>query len=159
MEDVSKLCDMDWKCVEGGVSDAMSFSSGGQGINSINLSAGYMNEHTDREYVSIEAMRDTVRLIMQALAVINEHCVKFGEVPYENRWVKSWGATKGSSYYRGGRYYEDAFENDIWAEEYDTNGDVFVYEIGRDVVIQQGENEIVLSRESLRGLVDQLKDV
>ncbi|MEL0642581.1 hypothetical protein V6260_18530, partial [Pseudoalteromonas aliena] len=48
MEDVSKMADMDWKCVEGGISDAMVFAE--NGINSINLSAGYMNEHTANEY-------------------------------------------------------------------------------------------------------------
>src|SRR5690606_37600213 len=26
MEDVSAMCDMDWKCVEGGISDAMTFA-------------------------------------------------------------------------------------------------------------------------------------
>lgn len=149
MENVSKLAEMDWKCVEGGVSDAMTFAE--NGINSVNLSAGYMNEHTDREYVSLKDMKDTVRLIMQALAVVNDFCDTFGGVPKENNWVKSW--------YERDYYYEDVFEESIWAEEYDRNGDIFVYEIGRDVVIQQGTNEILLSRDSLRSLLWQLRNV
>jgi len=155
MEDIGKMADMpDWRAVEGGISDAMVFAE--SGINSINLSAGYENEHTDREYVVLNHMKDTARLILQAIAVINQFCHAFGEVPTENRWAKSWGYSK---YYQGGRYFEDAFDDDIYAEEYDQNGDVYVYEMGRDVVIQQGDQEIKLSRESLRSLVDQLKNV
>lgn len=156
MEDVSKMLDMDWKCVEGGISDAMVFAQ--EGINSINLSAGYMNEHTDREFVVLSDMKDTVRLILQTIAVINQFTHTFGEVGYENRWAKSWYPKGGGNKYYG-NYYEDRFEEDIWAEEYDQNGDVYVYEIGRDVVIQQGDNEVMLSRESLRSLLEQLKNV
>lgn len=159
MEDVSKMLDMNYNCVEGGISDAMVFAQ--EGINSINLSVGYMNEHTEREFVVINDMKDTARLILQAIAVINTFCHTFGEVPYDNRWAKSWGYGNkgGNKYYQGGRYFEDSFENEVWAEEYDQNGDVYVYEIGKDVIIQQGENEIALSRESLRNLVEQLKNV
>jgi putative aminopeptidase FrvX len=158
MEDVGKMLDMDYRCVEGGISDAMVFAQ--EGINSINLSVGYMNEHTDREFVVINDMRDTVRLVLQTIAVINSFSHTFGEVPYDNRWAKSWGYAKGGSkYYQGGRYFEDGFEEDIWAEEYDQNGDIYVYEIGKDVVIQQGDSEITMSRESLRNLVEQLKNV
>lgn len=159
MEDVAKLIEQDWKATEGGISDAMSFAQ--EGINSVNISAGYMNEHTDKEFVSLNDMKDSARLIMQVFAVINDFYTTFEEVPYENRWVKAWygNKSKGNKYYQGGRYFEDAFEDDVWAEEYDQNGDIYVYEIGKDLVIQQGENEITLSRESLRSLVGQLKKV
>jgi putative aminopeptidase FrvX len=160
MEDVSKMADMDYKATEGGISDAMTFAE--EGINSINLSVGYYNEHTDREYVVISEMKDTTRLILQTIAIINQFVDTFGEVPRENRWVKAWGSSKsGKSYSYGayGTYYEDGWNDMIYAEEFDTNGDVFVYEMGRDVVIQQGDNEVLLSRESLKGLIDQLKDV
>jgi putative aminopeptidase FrvX len=158
MEDVAKMTDMgDWKCVEGGISDAMVFAQ--EGINSINLSAGYKNEHTDKEYVVLSDMKDTTRLILQVFAVINTFCHTFEEVGYENRWAKSWyGKSSKKSSYSGG-YFEDQFEDSIWAEEYDQNGDVYVYEIGKDVVIQQGDQEIMLSRESLKSLVDQLKNI
>lgn len=151
MEEVSKMADMDWKCVEGGVSDAMVFSQ--NGVNSINLSAGYYNEHTDREYVVLNEMKDTIRLILQAIAVINEFRYTFEEVPFENRWVRAWGGKKGKN--KG--YYDNFYVDSVWAEEYDINGDVYVYEIGKDIVIQQGDNEIILSRESLKSLIDQLQ--
>lgn len=163
MEDVAKLVEMDWKCVEGGISDAMTFAQ--NGINSINLSAGYMHEHTDREFVVLEDMKDTIRLIMQTFAVINNFYQTFEEVPYENRWVKAWYNEKKSKgynkYYQSANstYYEDSFDEYVWAEEFDQNGDVYVYEVGKEVVIQQGNSEIILSRESLRGLVDQLKNI
>src|SRR5205085_3510548 len=86
MENCSALQGMDWKCVEGGISDATQFSA--KGVNSVNLSAGYMNEHTEREFAVFSDMCDTVRLILQVFGVINDHCHKFGEVPYENQWVE-----------------------------------------------------------------------
>lgn len=150
MEDVAKLVDMpDWKCVEGGISDAIVFAE--HGINSINLSAGYMNEHTANEYVSLKDMRNTVRLILQTIAVINRFYKTFGLVPNENKWVKSW-------YYKGYyNYYEDSFEGEyVWAEEADLNGDVYIYDVGADIVIQQGNQEIILSRETMKSLIKQL---
>lgn len=159
MEEVSKLCGMDWKCVEGGVSDAMSFSS--NGINSINLSAGYEHEHTSKEYVVLNDMADTVRLIMQTFAVINDFCHTFGDVPDENNWVSNWyGGKYGGNY--GYNYYEDTWgrKEDVWAEVVDEEeGHTYAYEIGADIVIQQGDNEIVLSRQNLRSLMNQLKNV
>jgi len=149
MEDVSKMADMDWRAVEGGISDAMVFAE--NGINSINLSAGYMNEHTVNEYASLKDMGDTVRLILQTIAVINQFYKTFEPVPSENKWVKSW-------YYKGNyNYYEDSFEDGyVWAEETDLNGDVYVYDVGANIVIQQGNQEIIISRESMKSLIKQL---
>lgn len=149
MEDVSKMADMDWRAVEGGISDAMVFAE--NGINSINLSAGYMNEHTVNEYASLKDMGDTVRLILQTIAVINQFYKTFEPVPNENKWVKSW-------YYKGNyNYYEDSFEDGyVWAEEADLNGDVYVYDVGANIVIQQGNQEIIISRESMKSLIKQL---
>jgi putative aminopeptidase FrvX len=160
MEDVAKMADMDdWKCVEGGISDAMTFSE--NGINSINLSAGYRHEHTDKEYVVISDMKDTTQLILQAFAVINGFYDTFGDIGHENNWVKSW-YVKGSKYNKYTDYYEDEFgwgAEEVWAEEADKMGDVFIYEVEESCVIAQGENEILLSRESLRNLMNQLKDI
>lgn len=152
MEDVAKLADMEWKCVEGGISDAMVFAE--NGINSINLSVGFYNEHTDKEYVVLDDMRDTVKLILQTIAVINDFLPCFQEVPYENKWIKAY---KGYAYNK--YYYEDSYLDNIWAEESDKNGDVYIYEVGDCVVIEQGGNEVILSRESLKSLLEQLKNV
>jgi len=161
MENVSGLIEQDWACVGGGISDAMTFAQ--NGVNSINLSAGYMNEHTDREFVSLSDMGDTVRLIMQTFAIINLHCEKFNEVPNENKWVKAWYPKDrhndfgySSSAYN---YASDWAEEEIWAEVNDENGDVWAYEVGDHAVIQQGDNEVVLSRESLRDLMFQLRRI
>lgn len=136
MEDVSRLAGMDYKCVEGGVSDAVVFSE--YGVNSVNLSAGYYNEHCDGETVIVSHMRDTAKLILQTIAVINDHCHIFTEVPIDNDWV-----------------YGGKFSKSIWGE----SGDVFAYELGGDVVIQQGTNEITMSRSTWRDISDQLKNV
>lgn len=150
MENVAKLADMpDWKCVEGGISDAIVFAE--NGINSINLSAGYRNEHTDKEYLVLSDMKDTVKLILQTITVINDFVHTFEEVPNENHWVKAWYSKNYT------KYYEDTFYDDfIWVEEADLNGDVYVYDVGADIVIQQGNQEIILSRETMKGLIKQL---
>lgn len=153
MEDVSKMADMDWKCVEGSVSDAMVFAE--HGVNSINLSAGYMNEHTEMEIVSLKDMGDTVKLILQTIAIINQFYKTFEIVPHENKWVKAWYPKYKYSY----NYYEDMYDDNIWAEETDMNGDVYVYDVGADIVIQQGNQEIVLARESMKSLIKQLNGV
>lgn len=149
MEDVSKIVEMNWKCVEGGVSDAMTFAT--KGVNSINLSAGYSHEHTDREFVSISDMKDTIRLIMQVFAVVNNFSSGFGDVKHENHWVKAWFPKDKKS-----QKYYDSFEDSTWAEEYDQHGNVYVYEIGADYVIQQNDSEIILSRDSLKSIISQL---
>jgi putative aminopeptidase FrvX len=86
MEGVSMLLDMDYTCVEGGVSDALIFSS--NGINSINISAGYQNEHTSKEFVSVKDMQETTELIIMSLTMINGFFFKFGDLPLENKWIK-----------------------------------------------------------------------
>lgn len=85
MEKVSALLEMDWKCVEGGTSDARVFAE--NGVNAVNLSAGYRNEHTSKEYVVLKDMENTVKIILQALAIINQFADTFGEVPDANRWA------------------------------------------------------------------------
>ncbi|WP_138418309.1 M20/M25/M40 family metallo-hydrolase [Aquibacillus sediminis] len=65
-EQAGKLAGMpDWKITAGGLSDARSFAE--KGIPSVNLSAGYMHEHTDAETVDYKATFETVKLIETAL--------------------------------------------------------------------------------------------
>lgn len=152
MEDVSKMSDMDWEATEGGISDAMVFAEGG--VNSINLSAGYYNEHTEHEYVVLDEMRDTVKLIMQTIAVINQFYKTFEIVPESNTWSKAWYPKYGHN------YYEDAFDDDsIWIEEDDINGEVYIYDMGVDVAIQQGDQEVILTRNTLKNIMKQLKNI
>ena len=153
MQDVSKMADMDWKCVEGGISDAMVFAE--EKVNSINVSAGYYNEHTASEYASLDEMGDTVKLIMQTIAVINQFYTTFEAVGNENEWSKAWYPKSGYDY----SYYEDGFDGDIWAEEIDPNGDIYVYETGTEVVIQQNDQEVLLSRQALKSIMKQLNHI
>lgn len=154
LEEVSKMVDMDWKCTEGGISDAMVFSE--NGVNSVNLSCGYMNEHTDKEFVVLNDMKDTVKLMLQTFAVINQFYDTFEEPKRENKWVEAW-YPKNKDYDSYASYYEDMFlDEPVWAEEQDANGDVYVYEVGNQVVISQGDQEIMMSKGNLSKLVDQL---
>lgn len=144
MENVAELTGMSWKCVEGGISDAVTFSE--NGINSINISAGYKGEHTELEMCSIKDMKDSVKLIMQTLASVNGFSHTFGKVPKENFWVKD-------IYTQKNNYSQEYFEN-IWG--YEEDNEIFVYEDGIDVILSQGYNEIVISRESVKSIMNQL---
>lgn len=134
MENVSKRAGMDYKCVEGGESDAIVFSS--YNINSVNLSAGYQNEHTSNEFVSIFNMKDTVKLIGQTLEIVNDFYKGFGEVPFYNKWVKEYTEI------------DDMF----WEEESDENGDVYVYGVDGYIVIKQGDSELRMSPDNFINL-------
>lgn len=119
-ENVSALLDMDWKVVGGGISDAVVFSE--NGVHSVNLSAGYVNEHTEKEIVNIRHSKDTINLILQALSVINTQYHKFGEVP------KSY-----SRYGYGYDYRYSASHFDQWdiydmQDEYAYSGEVTFYD-------------------------------
>lgn len=150
-EEVSKMQGMNWKATEGGISDALIFSR--NGINSVNLSVGYYNEHTDKEFLVFNEMKDTVKLIVQALAIVNTFYLTFDEVPYENKWVNSLPIKRNYN------YYDEIFESDLYAEAEDINGDVFIYEASGEVIIEQDNNEIILSRESLKSLMKQLAEI
>nr|WP_301539605.1 M28 family peptidase [Paenibacillus sp. NEAU-GSW1] len=66
-EKAGRLADMnDWKVTAGGSSDAKILAQS-FGIPSVNLSAGYMNEHTEWETVDYVAAYETSRLIKSFL--------------------------------------------------------------------------------------------
>lgn len=160
-EDCSAILDMDWKATEGGISDATTFSE--LGVNSVNLSAGYQNEHTDKESLYFPAMKDTVNLILQALALVNDFAGTFGEVPESNNWVEgySYGKYSGYNNYGYGTYFEDDYV-DLW-EGKETFGKVSASIYDGNVCISQvsgsGKNndvtdEIFITRETFEKIVD-----
>lgn len=55
----------DWKIIPGGISDAMVFLV--YGIPSVNLSAGYKNEHQETETVDYKSTFETVLLVESIL--------------------------------------------------------------------------------------------
>ena len=65
-EEAGKLAGMkDWKITPGGVSDALVFAE--FGIPSVNLSAGYQNEHKATETVDYKSTFETVLLVESVL--------------------------------------------------------------------------------------------
>ncbi|WP_246011138.1 M20/M25/M40 family metallo-hydrolase [Brevibacillus nitrificans] len=60
----------DWRMVPGGISDACTFAS--YGINSVNLSAGYLDEHTEQEREDLRWVRETTNLILTALGMLEQ---------------------------------------------------------------------------------------
>lgn len=168
MENVAGLIDQkDWECVEGGISDAMVFSS--NGINSINLSAGYDNEHTSNEYASLEAMKDTAKLILQAFAVIDDFAGTFGEVPKHNKWVQPYVTNYKQTHYKGtdGSWYEEDYYSekaysisDYMKPDYTTpDGDIEVYVISADeCMLKQDDQEMYVSGENFDYIMTYLKN-
>lgn len=69
----SHLLGMDYKPVTGGISDAMVSSE--SGVNSVNLSVGYDNEHSSSETIDLNAFYDTYKLARQFMYLINSETV------------------------------------------------------------------------------------
>lgn len=69
---------MDWEALEGGISDAMVYAE--MGINSVNLSAGYYNEHTEDEYLVVKDMYKTFELVLEILSNVNAYVDYFEPV-------------------------------------------------------------------------------
>lgn len=55
----------DWRTCQGGISDAMTYAE--YGIPSVNLSCGYLHEHTEEEELHWPSVLDTIRLITVGL--------------------------------------------------------------------------------------------
>ena len=173
-EEASAMQDMDWKCVEGGISDTATFAE--LNVNAVNLSAGYRNEHTKNEWVSVHDMYDTVKLIVQSLAIVNHHVDTFGDVPEENEWIQGW---KSYSYGYGSKWgkYDDYgystysstnskttssyYEKEL-AYNRSSYGSIEMVDLGGMISITQGygkdQQEILLSAEDLEDLVLQYYD-
>ncbi|MDQ0337421.1 hypothetical protein J2S00_000191 [Caldalkalibacillus uzonensis] len=65
-EQADALCGMyDWRMTAGGLSDAKVFAE--KGIPSVNLSVGYMNEHSKEETLDYRAAYETAKLIESVL--------------------------------------------------------------------------------------------
>lgn len=94
-------------CVEGGISDAYTIAND-MGINSVNLSVGYYNEHTDNEYLVLDELENTIKfaseLLLNLHKPINEGLTK--EAPFTNSIV---GKPKSYSYqFEPTAYYDNA---------------------------------------------------
>ena len=61
-----------WACTNGGSSDTRIWAE--HGIQSVNLSVGYGNEHTEEEYLDVEAAYGTVKLIKGVFENSRELC-------------------------------------------------------------------------------------
>jgi len=157
-ENCSALLDMNWKSVGGGISDACTFSS--NGVHSVNLSAGYENEHTDKEFVNIRYSKDTVNLILQAFSVINSQYQKFGEVPEQYSYYGS------NSKYRYSRWDWEDEEEAYWTtgsatfyDKSDSWGKITGSTISGYVSLHQDgdgsrDNEVFIEEKTFRRMID-----
>lgn len=141
LENISKLNGFDYKCVEGGVSDAYEFSS--KNVNSVNLSVGYEGEHTDGEFLVYKDMciaRDLGLSILKDISLYDYE--NFGDVPLENNWVTNY--TSNSNYYYDKYHsYEDSYP------EVDSDSS--------KIYIYNNFSELEINKEHLDGLINQLQ--
>ena len=64
VEETAKQANLDgWECTRGGSSDTVIWAS--EGIESVNLSAAYGNEHSPTEYLNIEACFNVTTLLKE----------------------------------------------------------------------------------------------
>ncbi|WKA53180.1 M20/M25/M40 family metallo-hydrolase [Planococcus shixiaomingii] len=71
VEEVAKNANLEsWHCTAGGSSDTRIWAS--HGIQSVNLSVGYMNEHTEDEVLDVEACYGTFKLLSRVFEEANE---------------------------------------------------------------------------------------
>lgn len=129
-----------WACVKGGMSDAYTFAS--RGVNTVNLSAGYGNEHTQDEYACLKDMADTVEFIYHSIAMVNDSYHLFGKVPVKNKWT-------------GVKKREHSVTDYLPAQHVSPDTEVEVYNLGGgDVMVKQSENEIYFSKENIDWIVN-----
>lgn len=159
-EDCSALLGMDWKAVGGGISDAMTFSA--NGVHSVNLSAGYRNEHTEKEYVVIQDSKDTINLILQALALVNQFAHTFGEVPKGYTRKTYYGGWDWDDYDYGysGTYTKNPYDEVTIYQQHDNfYGDVSLSDIcGYISIYQDGtdrysKQEVWMEREDFEDMI------
>lgn len=156
IEEAAKATGMsDWKAVDGGISDAVVFAE--NGINSINLSAGYEFEHTASEYVNVNRMVDTYKLIMKIFEMVNDRYKEFGSPFDGNKIIIHKPEYNYNKYYSGWDYYYD-IEEEFYGDYDDLYGYTAVYgsEQNDYFVIAQGDQEVVLTKETLKQIFNDL---
>lgn len=127
MDGIGELAGMpDWECVQGGYSDAVTFAT--NGINTVNLSAGYYHEHTPIEYANLKEMNETAELILATLHFIQHEHHNFDKL------------------YIAPKYKVEPVEETAETEIYHLDEG--------DVVIRQGTNEVYLSQENIKHLTE-----
>jgi hypothetical protein len=171
-ENVGAMIDQEWKAVGGGLSDAATFSS--KGVNSVNLSAGYYNEHTSNEYVNIMECKDTIQFVLQSLSVVNTFASTFGEVPkgWRSNYSTSddWWRNYNYSYKRDQeaqltslRNKYDEGEVTFYVNRLEDYGDLECSKFLTNIYINQlpndkkslSEQEIIMDERSFKNIIDQ----
>lgn len=88
LEIIASTNGFEYKAIEGGISDAMTVSE--EGINAVNLSVGYYNEHTKNEFLVFSELYTTLEFAKVAIEDLNRVYYTFTPVPKENQWIEAW---------------------------------------------------------------------
>lgn len=155
LENISKSNNFEYRCIEGGISDAYEFSF--NEINSVNISVGYENEHTNSEFLVYKDMHIAYEFGLSILKDISMYDYKdFGYVPRKsNNWV-------GEYVESGFRSYENYDKTDLLMIEdgYDNeNIAPYVWTHGGKVIIDNTYDAIEFDESYLDSLISQLKAI
>lgn len=146
----SELQGLDFEGCDGGLSDASTFSE--LGINSVNLSAGYYDEHTDSERIVFDDMIKTYKLVLQMFGSVNDWIndeSDLGEVPV---YEQSFGYGHGDNYgygYGYGSSWDDEVNQYFEEEEED-------YNYNQNIPIQNLSNVKYLDEDNKKAYFNQI---
>lgn len=164
LENIAKRNNFDYKCISGGISDAYEFSN--KGVNSVNLSVGYENEHTSNEFLVYKDLNVAYEFGLAILNDIGSYDYEdFGEVPLRsNQWVEDYDY-KSKTKANWEKYYENEYEGSGYSERdygyssgygYECNYAPFVYEQNGKIIISNNFDEVDVSLEHIDSLITQL---
>ena len=159
LENISKSNNFEYKCVEGGISDAYEFSA--YNINSVNLSVGYENEHTKDEFLVYKDMNIAYEFGIAILKDISMYDYRgFGDVPKKsNNWVGGYKNKKDKYYYSD---YDLGYGYDSY-DNYDNYGEIddspFVWVHKGKVIIDNTLDAVEFDKKHLDSLILQLQGI
>lgn len=140
-----------YKAVEGGISDALTVSE--YGINAINISVGYYNEHTINEFLIFSELFTTFEFTKEIIKEINSVSSTFSEVPSETKWIASWGNS----------YSDYRYTDDNYGKSYNGGGSLFAptayIEDGKYAILTDGNYEMDMNIDEVTDLIKQLQEV
>lgn len=160
LEILSKTNGFEYKAVEGGISDAMTVSE--EGVNAVNLSVGYYNEHTKNEFLVFSELYTTLEFAKVVMEDLNRVYYTFTPVPKENQWIEAWSYKSGYGYGYGSDY---GYSNSGFVEY---NGiiqnqalfaPIAYIEDDSIAIISDGAYEMDMTLEEVDDLIHQLKAV
>lgn len=121
------MSDFGYKEATGIMTDVMTLKENGLGVSCCNISCGYYNPHTSREYTSLIDLDNTLNFVMWICNNLTNKYLqpKYGNFPYD-KYPYSYYDTDPYSYYKEDKSTKQTFDvNGYPVEDDDFNGNIF----------------------------------